>query len=89
MKLIVATLENRSICRCGFDLVREEIPTHKKYIVDVDSISKGSLTCGGCGKMTDVHLIATFESILGSYRMDGTFALEALELHPETVFMEA
>jgi hypothetical protein len=45
-----ATFVKRSLCECGYAVIREEVPLGKVYDLDLSSIEDGGLICGGCHK---------------------------------------
>ncbi len=48
-EIAVAVYSHKSVCSCGFPLLKESVPLGKRYTVVVDTIGKGTLKCGGCG----------------------------------------
>lgn len=40
----------RGICPCGHAVIEEHVPLGKMYRVDMNSLHRGGLICGGCGR---------------------------------------
>jgi hypothetical protein len=52
-----AIFSNRSICQCGYSILKDDIPLGTEYDITPGTEESGTLICGGCGKHTSVTLI--------------------------------
>lgn len=50
--IVDAKYVKRSICPCGYSILRDEIPLGRIYRVDTERTSIGHLICGECGRQT-------------------------------------
>jgi hypothetical protein len=49
-----------SLCPCGFNLLKDDIPLGTIYEVDPTLTATGTLTCGGCQKTFNVESFFVF-----------------------------
>lgn len=75
---VKAKYVKRSICECGFPIMRESVPLGKLYLVYPDSVTGGAVLCGGCGSKFPVRLILADDE--QSCRSIGAVPLEIFEL---------
>lgn len=77
--------KTRSICKCGFTILSEKIPLGTTYEIELDSISGGTLECGGCGAFTKIKLVfahaSEFSRGQGGYLPLGIFEKPGEEIH--------
>jgi hypothetical protein len=73
-------LVKRSICRCGFPLVNEDVELGKLYQVDMTIITEWKMECGGCHRLIPVRCAA----VVSIGQPAGLLPLEALEIISET-----
>jgi hypothetical protein len=52
-----ATLEQLSVCSCGFPILNEEIPRGTEYFLDTTQKLDMHIICGGCGKMQPIRCV--------------------------------
>jgi hypothetical protein len=75
--MIAATYARRSVCACGFPVLKESVPMGKSYQVSPESIIHGGILCGGCGQKTCCDLIQTADGgwlPIGILELEGSMA---------------
>ena len=73
--IAIGHLERRSICSCGYSLLREEAPIGKEYNVDLKSVRWAKFQCGGCGNVLEIRICDTWDAFGVNW-----FVLDVLDL---------
>ena len=61
MIAVKAKYVRRSVCECGFSVLKEDIPLGKMYLAYPESIKHGAILCGNCGKKSSIDIIAVVD----------------------------
>src|SRR5260370_36019598 len=67
-EIVVAVYTNKSVCSCGFPILKENVPIGRRYNVVVDTIGDGTLECGGCGATSSLPCILAEDGGSGFYK---------------------
>ena len=57
MPIKTVTYIKKSLCKCGYSVLNDEIKLGQKYKVDTSRRGKGAFICGQCNKEVEITLI--------------------------------
>lgn len=77
-KLVPGRLLSKSICPCGMDAFKADVPLGKEYQCEVNSVRWARWRCDGCGKVSEVRLIDVYSDM--PYVPIQWFLLDCLDL---------
>lgn len=57
MSVFKVKLKRKGICKCGFNVVNDDVEIGRVYLVYPETKAKGFLICGGCGEKQKATLV--------------------------------
>lgn len=67
----------KSLCSCGYGVLKDSVPLGAEYYIDPKVTSAGQMQCGGCGKTLEVALVKVVSPAPAGWIPRGIFGEEA------------